>query len=181
MECFEDVLAKYYKSSMKELFPSIQNPTRRLLFYLNSIIHTIGVYYIFFGMLITPYRYIGVYITFLVTIVLLYFMLNDKCFMNDFFENNKDDAKAGNNNDSELCEVNKMTKLRMKTIYKMLCFYLGIAVISLLIPTVYPQNLALNIMNCWKDKQSEIIHYLPVIMLYFWILLYLFVKLTKLK
>ena len=108
-------------------------------------------------------------------------MLNDKCFMNDFFENNKDDAKAGNDDDSELCKANKMTKLRMKTIYKMLCFYLGIAVISLLIPTVYPQNVALNIMNCWKDKQNEMIQYLPVIMLYFWILLYLFVKLTKLK
>ena len=180
MECFEDVITKYYKSSLSKLFPPIQKLPKKIFFYIVSLTHILGVWYLFFGMLITPYKYVYVYIFYIITIIILYFILNDKCFMTDFFNINNIDTKAGDEDDSVLCDQNKLTNLRMKTIYKMLCFFLTIAFISLLIPNSYPQTILMNIINCFKDQHNEIINYLPVIMLYFWILLYLFVKLTKL-
>ena len=177
MECFEDVISKYYKSSLSKLFPPISKIPKKIFFYIISITHIIGVWYLFLGMLITPYKYIYVYIFYLITIIILYFILNDKCFMTDFFNSN---YKAGDDEDSVLCDQNKLTHLRMKTIYKILCFLLTISFISLLIPNSYPQTIITNLIGYFKNQHNEIINYLPIIMLYFWILLYLFVKLTKL-
>ena len=109
-------------------------------------------------MLITPYKYIHVYIFYLLTISIVQFILNDKSFMNDLIEDD-DTIKPYN--------------------YKTLCLLLGISLISLIIPDLYCQNIVKNIVETFNS--SGILNYLPLILLYLWILLYLFVKLTKLK
>ncbi len=178
MVCFEDVLSKYWKISLKELFPeNIKSMPKKLFIYLISIVHIVGTYYIFFGMFITPYRYIYVYIFYLLTAILLYFILDDKCFMNDFF---KKDSKAGSEMDSVSCKESKMTNLKMSTIYTMLCFFLGISLLSLLFPDLYFQNIIKNVIHFFNNA-GVLYNYLPLIIFYIWILLYLLVKLTKLN
>ena len=43
MECYENVVSKYFKSSMKELFP--QDCKNKFLVYLTAFIHIIGTLY----------------------------------------------------------------------------------------------------------------------------------------
>lgn len=132
--------------------------SEKIFTYVTNLLHILGSFYLFFGMLITPYKYIHVYIFYLLTISIVQFILNDKSFMNDLIEDD-DTIKPYN--------------------YKTLCLLLGISLVSLIIPSLYCQNMLKIIIETFNS--SGILNYLPIILLYFWILLYLFVKLTKLK
>lgn len=136
---------------------SIRNTKQSII----NVFYILGMIYTFFGMLITPYKLIHVYIFYLLTLIILQFILNDKSFMKDLI----------NNKDQEATESSTSN-------YKLFSILLGISLLSLIFSNVYPQNILKFIFNFLND---EMLHFLPLVLLYFWILIYLFVKLTKLK
>ena len=115
------------------------------------------------------------YLIYLVSIVLLYLYLGDKCFMNDLLHKNstneefkkKFNIKAGTND----C-VNSITHLKMKTIYKILCVLFIIAILSFINEKYSISNMLYNFVNK-IETFPLIIHYLPLITLYTWIIYYL--------
>ena len=127
-----------------------------------NVFYILGMIYTFFGMIITPYKLIHVYIFYLLTLIILQFILNDKSFIEDLMnhKNENEDTNDSSNN------------------YKLFSILLGISLLSLIFSNVYPQNILKFIFNFLND---EMLHFLPLVLLYFWILIYLFVKLTKLK
>ena len=155
MQYYKDIVNKLSLNNI--LQKNNKSFSEKIFTYVTNLFHILGSFYIFFGMLITPYKYIHIYIFYLLTISIVQFMLNDKSFMNDLIDD--DTIKPYN--------------------YKTLCLLLGISLVSLIIPGLYCQNMLKNIIEIFNSSGK--LNYLPIISLYFWILLYLFVKLTKLK
>ena len=179
MECYENVMGKYFKSSMKELFPS--DTKNKFLVYLTGIVHLIGALYIKYGFL-TPPKYIHIYVIYLISIIMSYFILDEKCFMNDIVlklqnKQHSKSLKAGSR-DEEKCMDSKMTHLKMSTIYKFISLYLLISTISLIDKRFHPVTILKTIYsNC--EKNDTIYQYLPLMMLYGYLTFYGLLSLFK--
>lgn len=179
MDCFEDVIDKYWNSTMNELFPS--KTKNKILVYFFGIIHIIGFIYLHLG-IYTPHKYIHLYILFLVTVIVSYFVLNEKCFVNHLvykLRNKKEDIKniqAGSRNNN--CVDSKMTHLKMSTIYSSISLFLLISIISLLDKQYHIVNIHKNIYNYLTNINPKI-HYLPLVTIYSCIIIYVGMKLFK--
>ena len=175
-ECLENILEHYNQKSLDILFPKYDAPLlEKIIIYFINIVHIVGLYYIIFGLLFTPSKYMHVYIIYVLTIILLYIFLNNKCFMNDMAHKNSSNeefkqnfsTKAGTIN----C-VNSITHLKMKTIYKSLVIFLILGCLSFVNKKYSISNGLYNMVNKIENF-SKLFHYMPLIILYSFIIFYL--------
>ena len=171
MDCFETVLYQYYKKTQEHLFPKGIKAKDKFKIYFINFTHIIGTLYILFG-IFTPSKYLPLYITFLITVILLYLILGDKCFMNDILDKNLDkkvQITAGSR--SINCVDSKITHLKMRTIYLIILTLLVISIIGIIDKRFSLNNIIIYLIN--KIKNLPIyFHITPLIILYSWIIGY---------
>lgn len=171
MDCLETTLHKYYIKTMESLFPKKIKPKNKFKIYMINFVHMIGTLYVFFG-IFTPYKYLHLYLIYLITIILLYFILRDKCFMNEILDKNikkKIQIKAGSN--SLNCVDSKITHLKMKTIYFIILTLIIITIIGLISKDLSISNMIVELIKK-LNEMSLGFHIIPLVTLYAWIIGY---------
>ena len=179
MECFENIMEKYLTSTLNELFP--KDTKNKIPVYTLGIIHIIGALYIYHG-IYTPPEYMHLYILFLITVVISYFMLNEKCFVNHLVfklrdQKNSNSLQAGSR-EEDTCVDSKMTHLKMRTIYSIICILLLLSFMSLLDKRFHLVAIQQK-MHSYFANINPLFHYLPLGTLYTCLLFYFGIKLFK--
>ncbi len=155
-QCFEQVIEIYNRNIYNALF--YKKEKNAFMVTMINIFHIIGVLYIFIGIL-SPPKYLTPYIIYLISLMVLYHVYDNICFMTLFAND------LSNKNNAPL-------KIRMKTVNIIITIYLLIAIVSKFIPQVSPYNIVIYIISNLNNIPS-ISYYFPVITLYSFLLLHL--------
>jgi len=171
MDCIETTLYKYYIKTQKSLFPKNIKPKDKLRIYIINLTHIIGTLYVFFG-IFTPSKYLPLYIVFLITVILLYLILGDKCFMNDILDRNTDNKIQTHAGSRVInCVDSKITHLKMRTIYLFILTLLVLSILGMISDKLSISGIFVEAVKRIGNL-SIYFHILPLVVLYSWILGY---------
>jgi hypothetical protein len=165
-QCLDQVLYEYNKNALEYLFPNKDGPNTKMI-YITNILHIIGVTFFFFGIL-SPPRYLYIYLIYVGIIFIFHKILSNHCFLSVVA------AHMGRNKDNPL-------KIRMSVLHILMGINIVIAIIGFLVPQLSPFNVVKSIFK-WYDGIGTLFAFSPVIIVtILFIMSVVYIKYHKIK